>query len=241
VVSWHRFATTRTRCVRKGLFVRILADVHERASGVPRLLVQAGVSVEIKSLRSGDYTVGDGAIVERKTVRGMHAAIIAGTFWPQIGKLRQFARIPYLLIEGCDLDDGPLTPEAIRGASLAVADLGIAIVRSSDTRDSALWLYRLADRRQRRHSRNRPAYAQRPKREIGVPAAEAALGCVPGISVVLARALLRRFGTLAAVVAANPSEWQTIPGIGPHKAKALAATFRTPQTASHSPRRAADC
>ncbi len=217
--------------------MRILADVHERSSGVPRFLSQAGVTVEVKSLRPGDYVVGGGAIVERKTVRGMHAAIVGGTFWPQLGRLRHAARMPYLLIEGSDLDDGPLTSAAIRGACLAVTDLGIAVIRSSDAHDSALWLERLAERRQKPRSRNRPGYAQRPKSEAGSPAAEAALACVPGISTVLARALLSRFGNVAAVATADPGEWQRVTGIGPTKATALAATLRTPHPASRSPHR----
>src|SRR6266511_355755 len=59
--------------------MRILADIHERASGVPRLLEERGIAVEIESLSIGDYEVGDRAIVERKTVRGLHAGISDGT------------------------------------------------------------------------------------------------------------------------------------------------------------------
>jgi DNA excision repair protein ERCC-4 len=217
--------------------MRILADVHERSSGVPRLLSKAGVTLEVKSLRPGDYVVGGCAIVERKTARGMHAAIIDGTFWPQLGRLRHAARMPYLLIEGSDLDDGPLAAAAIRGACLAVTDLGIAVIRSSGAHDSALWLQRLAERRQHPRSRNRPAYAQRPKSEAGPPAAEAALACVPGISTVLARALLSRFGSLAAVVSADPVQWQQVSGIGPMKATTLTATLRMPHPTSDSPHR----
>ena len=40
--------------------MRIVADVHERGGAVPRLLSEAGVSVEIKSLSHGDYAIGGG-------------------------------------------------------------------------------------------------------------------------------------------------------------------------------------
>jgi ERCC4-type nuclease len=68
--------------------VRIVADVRERFSGVPRLLSGTGLDVTMEWLRCGDRAAGGGALVERKRVRGMHAAIVAGTFWPQIGRLR---------------------------------------------------------------------------------------------------------------------------------------------------------
>jgi ERCC4-type nuclease len=174
--------------------------------------------------------------VERKTVRGLHAAVIHGTFWPQLGRLREGTRFAYLLIEGTDLDDGPLATNAIRGVCLALMDLGIDIIRSTDARDSALWLHRLVERRARFGYRDRPAYAQRPKREAGAPAAEAALASVPGISRVCAQALLSHFGSLAAVARANPNDWQRVPGIGPTRADALATTFRTRHTASGSGR-----
>src|SRR5207244_1489854 len=113
-------------------------------------------------------------------------------------------------------------------------DLGVGIIRSTDAGDSALWLQRLAVRRAEVRHRNVPPYAQRPKRTRGAPAAEAALAAVPGISRVYARRLLRQFGTLAAVVQAEPSKWQAIPGIGPTRANAMAETFHSPPTASRS-------
>ena len=151
-----------------------------------------------------------------------------GTFWPQLGRLRRSARLPYLLIEGSDLDRGPLSPAAVRGACLAILDLGITVLWARDQTDSALWLYRLAQRREHPPARRRPAYAQRPKANPGSPAAEAMLASVPGISTVSARALLTRFGNVAAVLAADPNDWEAIAGIGPQKAKSLAETLRSP-------------
>jgi ERCC4-type nuclease len=143
---------------------------------------------------------------------------------------------PYVLIEGADLDDGPLSSASVRGVCIALSDLGVAVLRSTDVQDSALWLLRLAERRAAHRFRNRPAYAQRPKSETGVPAAEAALASVPGVSTITARALLTHFETLAAVAAADEAAWQLVPGIGPTRAKALTSTFRTPHPSSHSRR-----
>jgi ERCC4-type nuclease len=215
---------------------KIVADSREPIDGVPRRLIELGIAVERRVLWAGDYEVGDRAIVERKTVRGLHAAIAAGTFWPQIRGVRNAAKFPYLLIEGNNLDDGPLGAAAIRGVCVALMDLGVNVLRSSDPKDSALWLHRLAERRAHVRYRNRPAYAQRPKREAGAPAAEAALASVPGISCVGARALLSHFGSLSALVEADPSEWQRVRGIGPARANAIAATFHAEYTASRSRR-----
>ena len=53
-----------------------------------------------------DYVAG-AALVERKSVRDLHLAIINGRFWPQIGRLSRTTMRPYLLVEGADLDAAP--------------------------------------------------------------------------------------------------------------------------------------
>ena len=206
--------------------VRIVVDVHERQSGIPDVLAEElGAEVEIASLPAGDYAVGADTLVERKRVLDLHAAVIKGRLWPQLAKLRAAAAFPYLLVEGSDIDRGPLGGAAIRGVCLAAIDQGIALLRSGQPRDSALWIHRLAVRCQRvEPPAARPAYSQRPKAG-GAEAAEALLAAVPGISATSARALLARFGSVTGVLAASPEEWLSVPGIGPERARALADTL----------------
>jgi len=207
--------------------VRIVIDVHERQSGIPSVLAEElGAEVEIAPLPAGDYAVGTDTLVERKRVLDLHAAVIKGRLWPQLAKLRAAAAFPYLLVEGTDLDRGPIGGAAIRGVCLAAIDQGIALLRSGQPRDSALWIHRLAVRCQRVElAAGRPAYSQRPKAHGGPDAAEALLAAVPGISATSARALLTRFGSVAAVLDAGPEEWLSVPGIGPERARALAETL----------------
>jgi ERCC4-type nuclease len=206
--------------------VRIVVDVHERQSGIADTLRELGAEVEIASLPAGDYAVGADTLVERKRVLDLHAAVLKGRLWPQLGKLRAACAFPYLLIEGTDIDRGPLHHNAVRGACLAVIDQGIALLRSGYQRDSALWIYRLAVRCQETEpAAERPAYAQRPRPKPGNETAEAFLAAVPGISTGSARALLERFGSVADVLAAGPDEWLKVPGIGPERVRALQETL----------------
>ncbi len=164
--------------------------------------------------------------MERKRVLDLHAAVTKGRLWPQLAKLRGACAFPYLLVEGTDIDRGPLAPNAIRGACLAAIDQGIALLRSETQRDSALWLHRLAVRCQRLEAApDRPVYAQRPKAAPGSEAAEAVLAAVPGISATSARALLGHFGSVASVIEAGPERWLEVPGIGPDRARALEQTI----------------
>jgi Fanconi anemia group M protein len=200
--------------------VVVVADVREIPSGVPKRLEGLDVSVSRKRLQVGDYVVGSGAIVERKSVLDLQDSLIKGRLWIQIGRLREVAVWPYLLIEGASLDKGPISAEALRGLWLAVSDLGVVVLRSSDVRETALWLHRLAVRRQQPIERDRPAYTQRFVRARPHPA-EAARAAAPGISVKTARALLDHFGSLNDVITANPAEWQSVAGVGPHRSHTL--------------------
>jgi hypothetical protein len=156
-----------------------------------------------------------------------------GRLWPQLGKLRAACSFPYLLVEGTDIDRGPLHHKPVRGACLAVIDQGVALLRSGYQRDSALWIHRLAVRCQEvEPAADRPAYAQRPRPKPGDETAEAMLAAVPGVSTTSARALLERFGSVAGVVAADPAEWLSVPGIGPERARALEETFTLHRSAT---------
>jgi len=206
--------------------VKIVVDVHERQSGIAATLVELGAEIEVARLPAGDYAVGAETLVERKRVLDLHAAVLKGRLWTQIGRLCAACSFPYLLVEGSDIDRGPLHHNAVRGACLAVIDQGVALLRSGYQRDSALWIHRLAVRCQEvEPSAERPAYAQRPRPRPGAETAEALLSAVPVISTSCARALLAQFGSVARVVAAEPAEWLLVPGIGPERARALEESF----------------
>jgi ERCC4-type nuclease len=98
----------------------------------------------MERLPVGDYDVGGKTLVERKSVLDLHSCLVTGRLWSQIGSLRKEARYPFLLVEGADIDDGPLPRAALRGACLSAMRLGIRIIQTKDQRDSALWMYRLA-------------------------------------------------------------------------------------------------
>ena len=203
---------------------QVLVDVHEGVRGVVHELQALGCDVIRVPLPVGDYVVARGVVVERKTVRDLHLSVVNGRFWRQVGRLRTAAR-PYLLIEGIDLDAGPLAPTGVRGVCLAVAEQGLPILRSVDAADSALWLARLARRsRMVRPRPDRPVYAQRPNVPRG-ETAEAVLAAVPGISTVLARRLLARYGTVAGLIQAGPESWAETEGMGARRTAALASTL----------------
>ena len=202
----------------------ITADVHERQSGVPGRLRALGASVSVVSLVRGDYIVGPGTVVERKTIRDLHDSIVAGRLWHQMRRLSTDGR-PYLLIEGRSPFIGLVAPNAVRGICLALADLGVTIIRSEGAKDSAEWLMQLAHRRRTGAVRVRPPYAQRPRSPFVTPA-EAALSAAPGISTKTARTLLAHYGSIAALSKATEEELTTLPNIGKQRSAAIVALIQ---------------
>src|SRR5919204_6153119 len=88
--------------------IKIIVDVHEQQSGIAETLAELGAEIEVAPLAAGDYAVGAETLVERKRVLDLHAAVLKGRPWSQLGKLRAACSFPYLLVEGSDLDRGPL-------------------------------------------------------------------------------------------------------------------------------------
>jgi ERCC4-type nuclease len=207
--------------VGNDVIAEVVVDVFERGSGVPAALQRLETRVVVEPLAAGDYRIGGGVLVERKTVADLHGSLGRGRLWAQIGRIRDASVFPLLLLEGDELDAGPVHPNAIRGALLAVAELGVAVLRSRDPADSALWLHRLAVRQARkefRRSRPREAPSMTPP---GVDV----LAAVPGISTQTARALLARFGSIGGMLVAGPERWAEVEGIGGVRAHALASAL----------------
>jgi ERCC4-type nuclease len=200
--------------------VDITADIFEEGSGIPATLQRLGAQVTVEPLPAGDYRIGGGALVERKTVADLHGSLARGRLWSQLGQVRDVAVLPFLFVEGDNLDDGPRHPNAIRGCLLAIADLGVAVVRTRDPDDTALWLHRLAIRQERRRVSSRQG-----RRSLRPPPGLAVLAGIPGISDTTARALLDRFGTVERVLAAGPERWAEVDGIGRVRAHALTAAL----------------
>jgi ERCC4-type nuclease len=87
--------------------IEIAVDTRESRSGIPGILTRLGISVELEALPVGDYTIG-ASVVERKRVDDLHSSVVSGKFWAQVGAIRESTLYPFLLVEGDDLDAGPV-------------------------------------------------------------------------------------------------------------------------------------
>ena len=192
-------------------------DVGEVRSGVVGALEARGAKVRVSQLAAGDYLVGDGIGIERKSVLDLHFSIRNRRLWSQLLAYRAALQRLYLLVEGPVLDDGKLSEAGVRGALLEIGDRGVTVLRSTDAGDSAAWIMRVAVRAQRDGSHPRPRARRRPT----VVAPIDLVAGITGVGPRRAKRLFARFESVADIAAAGPELLQEIPGIGPSTANAI--------------------
>lgn len=202
----------------------IISDRFEARSGIPRFLAGPGATVEIRSPKIGDYAIGESTVIERKTVLDPFGSLGSGLFWRQIGELRACCGDPVLVVEGHFGEDASTPSRSVRGACLAVQDMGIPLISSESRDGTARWIHRLAGRRLHHAARrDRPIWSQRahPQTESAL----AALACSPGISARLSGRLLSEFGSVAAVANASVEQLTAVPEIGARRAMDIQGTL----------------
>jgi Fanconi anemia group M protein len=200
----------------------VLADRRELRSGIPAALRARGADVETRSLFAADYVLSDRLAVQRRSAGDLDAAIVDGRLFRHLAALTATYPAVTLLVVG--RSESLLSEASRRGALAWVARQGVALIRARDAEDAAGWLLTLA------------AQEGRLPRNVLLPPGgrkpvdpdeqlEALVATLPGIGPVCARRLLQRFGSLAALVAASEQELRAVRGIGPTRARTLAALF----------------
>ncbi len=103
---------------------------------MPQQLTRLGVEIEWAPLPVGDFAIGHTLLVERKAVIDLHGAVIGGRYWSQVGRLRVSCLDPYLIVEGSDLDRGPLARTRFEGCLVATLGLGVRLISSRGAADT---------------------------------------------------------------------------------------------------------
>jgi Fanconi anemia group M protein len=196
-------------------------DHREIRSGVSQIIEEAGVEVVMRTLEIGDYLLSDRVCVERKTTSDFISSLISGRreLFGQISDLARTFDKPVLIIEGGDLyGQRQIHPNAVRGALTAIAiDFGVPILMSKDAEDTALMIAAIARREQQEHGRKVVMHGKRSAMMLPQQQ-EYVVSAMPEIGPVVAKNLLRHFGTVAAVMGASRAELLEVELVGPKTA-----------------------
>ena len=200
-------------------FPVVFADSREGNSKVIRHLTEMEMDVKIHSMAVGDYQVSDEVVIERKTAKDFVDSIIDKRLFKQARELSEEFKRPLMILEGDDLYNGMIHPNAIRGSIASIAlDFGISVIPTRNSQDTAAMIKRIAIREQ--NGEKIPISIRTDKKPVTLMEQQLfIIESLPNIGPVNAKNLLQHFGTVSNVFNASESDLQEVEGIGLKTAK----------------------
>ena len=200
----------------------VFADTREGNSKVIRHLSEMEIDVKVQAMAVGDYQVSDEVVIERKTAKDFVDSIVDKRLFKQARSLMEEFKRPLIILEGDDLYNGMINPNAIRGSIASIAlDFGISIIPTRNAQDTAAMIKRIAIREQ--SGEKTPIQIRTDKKPVNLWEQQLfIIESLPNIGPVNAKTLLEHFGTVANIINASESQLQEVEGIG----KKTAANIR---------------
>lgn len=200
----------------------VFADTREGNSKVIRHLSEMEIDVKVQAMAVGDYQVSDEVVIERKTAKDFLDSIVDKRLFKQARSLMEEFKRPLIILEGDDLYNGMINPNAIRGSIASIAlDFGISIIPTRNAQDTAAMIKRIAIREQ--SGEKTPIQIRTDKKPVNLWEQQLfIIESLPNIGPVNAKNLLEHFGTVANIINASESQLQEVEGIG----KKTAANIR---------------
>ncbi len=208
-----------TNASSKGAMV--YTDKREIRSHVAHALEKLGIEVILRTLQVGDYVVSERVGIERKTAEDFLNTFLDGRdLFGQISDLARAYRRPLLIIEGEGIyTKRQVNPNAIRGALSSVAiDFGVPVLFTKDEQETAELISVIAKREQ----------ADNAKKEINLHGNKTAstlpeqqeylVSAISDIGPVVAKNLLRHFGSVERIMTASKEELMAVELVGPKTA-----------------------
>ncbi|AWR97277.1 multidrug MFS transporter [Acidianus sulfidivorans JP7] len=210
--------------------LRIYADDREKNSGIPDILRELGLTVIMQQLSVGDYVIGDGIAIERKSVSDLVHSVFDKRFFDQISRLTSSYKISILLIEGDLQMIRNITEKwkAINSALItAIAQYDVKVVYSMNKSDSAYVIFKLTEKYQTRDLRNSNiSLHDKPKFENIKDMQLYFIESLPNIGETTAKKLLEKFSTVRNICNASVSDLERAIG-SRKKAEEIYRIFNT--------------
>ena len=201
--------------------LRIIIDERERKSGIPKLLKDIGVNVEIRTLPIGDYIVSHETVVERKSIKDLIASIFDGRLFDQCNRLKEHFQFPIILLEGNvdEIESITENPLVFYGALSTIAiDYKIPIIPTPNASHTAKLLVSLSSRKE---SIKGPLL-KKIKKSNDVQKQQLSVLCsLPGVGEKIAIRMLEKFESPLKVLSASTKDLAKIPGLGESRAKKI--------------------
>ncbi len=201
--------------------LRMVIDEREKKSGIPDLLKEIGVKVEMKNLPIGDYIVASETVIERKSVSDFISSVFDGRLFDQCNRLREHFEHPAIIIEGnldeiVQITENPLV---FYGAVSAVAlDFKIPVIPTPNASNTAKLLVAMCARQ----GKTKGPFLKKIRKSGDVNRQQLSVLCsLPGVGEKLASRMLERFGSPSNSLNASVAELSKIEGMGESRAQKI--------------------
>lgn len=196
----------------------VVCDYRERE--VARQLRVAGAVVNKTNLDLADFVCSDRVAIERKTHSDFVASIVDGRVFEQVRMLKREYEKPIIIIEG--YSNARIKPNALKAAIASLLiNFGIPLVATKNPTDTARTIYWVARKEQHgKGGRNMAVKVGKKPKDVK-RMQEQIVSSLPGVSTVLSKRLLKRFGTVEKIFASEESELRKVNGIGKKLAKRI--------------------
>ncbi len=203
-------------------------DSREKGSAIVRALLNQDIVLKSETLPVGDYILSDRVAIERKTVDDFLSTLFRQDLFTQLKKLKASYDRPILLIEGEDLYSTAPSRQAVQGAiSSILVDFQIPILYTSNSEETAEYIFRIAYREQIQEKRV-PSLKTAVKPSSLAEEQLNLVSQIPKINRKIATALLREFGTIRSIFNQNQDSLKKVKGIGPTLANHIDLLANTP-------------
>ena len=194
-------------------------DEREKKSGIPNLLKEIGINLEIKTLPVGDYIVAPETVVERKTISDLISSIFDGRLFDQCNRLKEHYQFPILLIEGDINEIEKLTenPFVFYGAiSSIVIDFKIPVIPTPSASHTSKLLISMCSRKDIASG----PFIKKIRKSNNLQKQQLSMLCsLPGVGEKTAIRMLEKFGTPLKILNSSVTELSKVGGLGEARAK----------------------
>ena len=201
--------------------LRMVIDERERKSGIPDLLKQIGVKVEMMNLPVGDYIVAPETIVERKSISDFISSVFDGRLFDQCNRLKEHFEHPCIIIEGNvdEIDAITENPLVFYGAmSSVVLDFKIPVIPTPTASHTAKLLVSMCARQ----GTIKGPFLKKIRKSGDLKQQQLSILCsLPGVGEKLATRMLEKFGSTSNSLNASYVELSKISGMGEARAQKI--------------------
>lgn len=194
----------------------VVVDVRELKSGVVRELGKLGCSLKIQTIEVSDYVVSDRCAFERKDIDDFFNSLFRDRkLFSQLIDLASAYERPILLFEGGDpfFSGRRVSPKAVQGILSAIALMRIPILYSLNAKETAEIIFSVAKKEQETDKRPFNPHGSRSKMSLKEQQ-EYVISAIPEVGPVVARNLLRHFGSVVKVMTANAEQLMEVEKVG---------------------------